>query len=123
MNAIATLLIAFFVFAATLEQEAYAETKNSASTSTPKVEIFVTSWCPYCKNLESFLLSRRIPFTRYDIERDEKANDRFKALGGEGIPLILINSEIVLKGFDETSFLETLRRAKSHAPKVSIPLT
>ena len=120
MKIFISALISLSTCALSFSLPTYAETKKTEiPSSTPKIEIFVTSWCPYCKNLESFLKSRQLRFTRYDIERDSAAAARFKELGGEGIPLILIDSKIVLKGFDETSFLETLHKVKSRGNSVT----
>jgi glutaredoxin-like YruB-family protein len=56
------------------------------------VEIYVTSWCGYCKQALSYMTSRGIPYTAYDIEKDSAANQRHKELGGRGVPLIIIGS-------------------------------
>ena len=55
-----------------------------------KVEIFVTSWCPYCRKLEAFLKQSQIEYTRYDVEKDEKGARLFEDLGGEGVPLVRV---------------------------------
>ena len=64
-----------------------------------KVDIFVTSWCPYCKKLERFLKQNDIAYTRYDVETDTKGNELFYELGGEGVPLARVNSKII-HGYD-----------------------
>jgi glutaredoxin-like YruB-family protein len=56
------------------------------------VDIYVTSWCRYCKQAEKYLTSKGIPFVAYDIEKDRAANERHKNLGGDGVPLIIIGS-------------------------------
>ena len=35
----------------------------------PKVELYTTSWCPWCKKARAFFRSRGIPFVEYDIEK------------------------------------------------------
>lgn len=42
------------------------------TTQKKSVEIFVTSWCGYCKALEADLKKAGITFIKYDIETSEK---------------------------------------------------
>jgi hypothetical protein len=46
----------------------------------PKVELYTTSWCPYCKKASNFFRSKGIPFKEYDIEKDKAAARRKKQL-------------------------------------------
>ncbi len=36
----------------------------------PRVDIYVTSWCPYCKKAMAYLRKNNIAFTAYDIDKD-----------------------------------------------------
>ena len=45
-----------------------------------QVELYVTSWCPYCHKAKEFFDSRGINYTAYDIEEDEEASARKKQL-------------------------------------------
>ncbi|MDA8428802.1 MAG: DUF4124 domain-containing protein [Geobacteraceae bacterium] len=54
------------------------------------VEIYVTDWCGYCKQAMSYMSSKGIPFVAYNIEKDSSAKQRHRALGGRGVPLIII---------------------------------
>lgn len=60
-----------------------------------KVEVFMTSWCGYCKKLERFLNEKGIPYVAYDIEKDSSAASTFKQLGGRGVPVVRIGSHVV----------------------------
>ena len=71
------------------------------------VEIFVTSWCPYCMRLESFLKKNDIDYTRYDVERDAKGARIFTELGGEGVPLSRVGKQVI-HGFDPERILAAL---------------
>ena len=82
--------------------------------ATPTVEVFVTSWCPYCKSLEAFLQARNIPYVRYDIEADSQGESIYRRLGGGGIPIVRIGS-VVMRGFDPDSILRTLAGARRGA--------
>lgn len=65
---------------------------NKSSRFSGTVELYVTSWCGYCKKAESYLKSNGIPYVAYDIEKDSAADKRHKELGGRGVPLIIIGS-------------------------------
>lgn len=59
-----------------------------------KVELYVTSWCGYCKKARKFFNSRRIPFKEYDIEKDRLAAARKKKLDARrGVPFAVINGQ------------------------------
>ena len=72
-----------------------------------KVDIFVTSWCPYCRKLEGFLKQNRIDYTRYDVEQDAAAGGEFERLGGEGVPLVRVGDDVV-QGYDPNKILASL---------------
>ena len=74
----------------------------------PKVEIFVTGWCPYCRKLESFLTKSHINFKRYDIEKDTKAAQLFSRLGGNGVPMARVGSKVI-HGYDPQAILTALK--------------
>lgn len=69
---------------------------------TGTVEIYVTSWCGYCKQAQSYMKSKNITYVAYDIEKDSAARQRHKELGGNGVPLILIGSN-KMSGFSAES--------------------
>lgn len=77
--------------------------------TSPKVEIFVTDWCPYCTKLEEYLRANQIKFTRYDIEKSPVGKRKHQELGGGGIPLVKIGSQVI-RGFDVSSIQQALKR-------------
>jgi glutaredoxin-like YruB-family protein len=62
------------------------------------VELYVTSWCRYCKKAERYLQDKGIAYQAYDIEKDDQARRHYESLGGGGVPLIVIGSN-KLSGF------------------------
>ncbi len=57
-----------------------------------QVELYVTSWCPYCRQAEEYFQSKGIAYKAYDIERDEQAAARKKQLDGRsGVPFAVVN--------------------------------
>ena len=84
----------------------------SSTEQTPKIDVFVTSWCPYCRRLEGFLKKNHIDYTRYDVEQDVKGAEEFDRLGGEGVPLTRVGKEII-HGYDPERIIAALQTNKS----------
>ncbi len=82
---------------------------QTPSYSGNNVEIFVTSWCGYCKKMERFLKEKGIPYARYDIEKDEKAARTYRELGGSGVPVVRIGTNIV-HGYNPDAVMSYLGR-------------
>jgi glutaredoxin len=77
----------------------YPTAVSSKSSAHKRIEIFVTSWCPYCKDLEKFLKEQNARFIRYDIEKNSEGRKLHQQLGGGGVPVIRLGSK-VLRGFN-----------------------
>jgi glutaredoxin len=98
------------------EEQAYTAAPASrpvqaAAAAPPQVDLYVTSWCPYCKKAIAFLRRNNIAFNVYDIERDFAAATRKKELDPnyEGVPLAVIN-RVKIRGFDEAEFRAALAK-------------
>jgi glutaredoxin len=93
----------------------YDETPSSdevQSQKQHKVELYVTSWCPYCKKARNFFLSRGIPFSEYDIEKDRNAARRKKRLDSrKGVPFAVINGHKV-HGFIAAAYERALHEGQ-----------
>ena len=76
----------------------------------PIVELFVTSWCGYCKKAEAYFKTRDIPYVKYDIEKDQAAARRKASLTqSRGVPFVLIG-EVGIPGYSEAAFDKALRQ-------------
>lgn len=84
---------------------------NKAQAAAPKVDLYVTSWCPYCKKAMAFLRESNIAFNTYDIEQDLDAAARKKTLdpGYSGIPLAVINGTTI-RGFSQSIYQQALAK-------------
>jgi len=77
-----------------------------------KVDLYVTSWCPYCKKARNFFLSRGIPFSEYDIEKDKNAARRKKELDSrKGVPFAVINGHKI-HGFIAAAYERALNEGQ-----------
>lgn len=84
------------------------EQTKIAPRGAAEVELFTTSWCPYCKKAVAFLKQEGIPFKVYDVERDRAAYERFAKLNPSGgVPVALINGHKI-KGFSEEAYRRAL---------------
>ena len=95
------LLLLVFLFL--LGSEAFAAQDK-------KVDVFVTSWCPYCRKLQEFLDKNHIEYSRHDVEKDEAAGRVFERLNGRGVPLVRVGDEVI-HGYDPDRVLEALQKS------------
>ncbi len=91
------------------QQPTPADNENPGVT--PQVDLYVTSWCPYCKKAIAFLHKNNIAFNAHDIEQDINAATRKKELdpGYSGIPLAVINGATI-RGFSEGTYQQALAK-------------
>lgn len=76
----------------------------AVEVETPAVVLYSTEWCGYCQKTRELFDKHDIAYQEYDIERYAWAHDEYKALGGEGIPLIKVDDQII-KGYDKSKIL------------------
>ena len=85
-----------------------SQAKPAVSSS---VEVFVTSSCGYCRKMLRFLNEKGIPYTAHDIEKDSGAARAFRELGGRGVPVVRIGSNVV-HGYNPDAVLSYLNQKK-----------
>jgi len=73
-----------------------ARTRTLRKTPKHDIELYVTSWCPYCKKARNYLESRGIEYRLYDIERDAAAAGRKRQLApNSGVPVAIIDGKLI----------------------------
>jgi glutaredoxin len=73
------------------------------------VELYTTSWCPYCRKARDYLRSRGIDFVEYDIEQDKEAAIRRRQLDNRGgVPFAIINGRSI-RGFSASAYERALQ--------------
>jgi glutaredoxin len=70
-----------------------------------QVVLYATAWCGYCKKTRALLDGKNIPFHEYDIEKSQEGADQYRRLGGQGVPVLLINGEVI-HGYNPARILE-----------------
>lgn len=74
------------------------------------VELYTTSWCPWCKKARAFFQSNGVPFIEYDIEKDQDAARRKEQLDrNKGVPFAVINGTGI-NGYNEKAYNRALNR-------------
>jgi len=83
--------------------------REAGSSESTRVELFITSWCGYCKKMVRVLTEKGIPFTAYDIEKDADAARTWRELGGRGVPVARIGTHVV-HGYNPDAVISFLDR-------------
>jgi len=77
-----------------------------------KVELYTTSWCPYCKQARDFFRAKGISFAEYDVEKDKDAARRMQQLDGRnGVPFVVIDGRGI-RGFSQAAYEKALEGGK-----------
>jgi len=67
----------------------------------PKIKIYSTPTCTYCKMLKEFLKEHKIQFEDINVaENAQAANEMIEKTGQMGVPVTDIDGEIII-GFDK----------------------
>jgi glutaredoxin 3 len=76
-----------------------------------QVEIYTTSWCPYCMRARALLQRKGVAFTDIDIEEEPQRRREMVARAGgrTSVPQIFINGEHI-GGSDELHALDRAGR-------------
>jgi glutaredoxin 3 len=70
-------------------------------TPQPKVVIFTTPTCSFCRLAKQYFNEKRVRYTEIDVARDQRAaQDMMRRTGQMGVPVILINNRPIV-GFDK----------------------
>jgi len=75
----------------------------------PRIIVFSTSSCGWCKKVKNYLKERGFRFRDVDISKDPKAaQDVVRRTGQTGVPVILINNRPVI-GFNKVEIDRVVR--------------
>lgn len=67
----------------------------------PKITIYTTPTCAYCKMTKAFFQENKIAYEEKDVATDAAARDAMIAKSGQmGVPVIDIDGEVIV-GFDK----------------------
>ncbi len=67
-----------------------------------KIEIYSTPVCTYCAMAKEFFKKNKIAYTEYDVATDTaKKEEMIEKSGQFGVPVIVVDNENIVVGFDE----------------------
>ena len=71
------------------------------------VEMYTTSWCPYCMRARALLRNKGVEFSEFDVEEEPgRRREMVRRAGGRtSVPQIFINGEHI-GGSDELAALD-----------------
>lgn len=85
-------------------ETATAAAPNTKAPAFPPVEIYMTQWCPACKQAIAYLDALGVPYTKYDVDADRAAAERLSGVYYQrSIPFTVIGAE-QLRGFSRQKF-------------------
>ena len=108
----------FFVAIAMIGFLNWYTNKNDSMTDVPAeivraqeqdVILYSTAWCGYCRKTRVFLEKNGIGYQEYDIEKSATARQQYNELNGNGVPLLVVNSEII-RGYSPNAIVNALNR-------------
>lgn len=78
---------------------------NYGAVHDKQVILYATDWCGYCQKARELMEKHNISYYEYDIEKSEEGRKQHKALGGNGVPVLVIDGEII-RGYNPSKILE-----------------
>ncbi len=73
------------------------------------VFLYATDWCGYCEKTRKFLDEKNIEYHEYDIEKSAQGKQEYDEMNGNGVPLLIVNSEII-RGYNTSSIIKALNK-------------
>ena len=72
-----------------------------------KVQVYTTSYCPFCTRAKALLMHKGVAFEEIDVTDDDELRQKMVELAGgrRTVPEIFINDKII-GGYDELRALE-----------------
>lgn len=72
-----------------------------------KIELYTTTYCPFCTRAKNLLKSKGVAFEEIDVTDDDELREKMIEMSGgrRTVPEIFINGKII-GGFDELKALD-----------------
>jgi len=108
MQTIRYLLLLILIVTISACQDSSREIpNNTAEKNNAEVVLYSTSWCGYCEKTRKLFKEKNIAYIERDIEKSREARQDFHKLGGKGVPVVVINGQVV-KGYNPKAVLKLL---------------
>jgi glutaredoxin-like YruB-family protein len=84
------------------------------------VVIYTTPTCGFCHQAKMFFNRGNVRFIEIDVSRDQQAAiDMVNLSGQQGVPVIVIDGQVVL-GFDQPAIVQHLQQRATHPPRLGV---
>jgi glutaredoxin len=107
--ALASLLTKYFDDRYLLDNEKRFYKNHFNTDGSPRIVMYSTDWCRYCKKLRNDFQSNNIQFTEIDVEKISDGREVTKVLGITGVPATWVGFKRV-DGTDLASVNRTLNK-------------
>jgi glutaredoxin 3 len=80
---------------------------SAESRAVARIEVYTTTYCPYCVRAKNLLKSKGVAFAEIDVTEDDELREKMIEMAGgrRTVPEIFINGKIV-GGYDELKALD-----------------
>jgi glutaredoxin 3 len=86
------------------------------------ISIYTTPTCGFCHQAKAYLKQRGMSFVEFDVSRDpQKAAEMMQVSGQRGVPVILIDGQLIL-GFNEPMIAQLLDRRAARPPRLGVSI-
>jgi len=86
------------------------------------VTVYTTPTCGFCHQVKTYLDQRTVPFVEHDVSRNPQAADEMVRISGQqGVPVVLIDGQVVL-GADMARIDQLLARRATQPPKLGVAI-
>lgn len=65
-----------------------------------KVVLYSTVWCGYCAKTREYFADNHIEYQDIDVEKTEEGRITYQKMGANGVPIIVINRDTIIRGYD-----------------------
>ena len=80
----------------------------------PKITVYSTPTCPWCKAAKDYLKDKKMEFEDVDVSKDRiKAQEMVKKSGQMAVPVIDVDGKIII-GFDRKAIDKAVEAPQNH---------
>jgi glutaredoxin len=107
-----TTILLLLAFAALFQNQ--AKIKNWLNPMPPlaagsyKVVLYSTTWCGYCAKTRTYFAENHIEYQDIDVEKTEAGQKAYQELGANGVPIVVVNDDKIIRGYAPGDFVEAL---------------
>lgn len=83
---------------------------NPPAPGSERVVLYSTAWCGYCAKTRELFAQHGIDYVELDVEKSAEGRRGHAAVGGGGVPVVVVNDQTVIRGYRPAAILRALGR-------------